>query len=44
MEKNLKIILPFLKMENLDYVPYLGIVNFINTKKEKDKRRNHKTI
>ncbi len=31
-KKNLKLILPFLKMENLEYIPYLGIVNFVNTK------------
>ena len=31
-KKNLKLILPFLKMENLEYMPYLGIVNFENTK------------
>lgn len=31
-KKNLKIILPFLKMENIEYIPYLGIVNFRNTK------------
>ncbi len=31
-KKNLKFILPFLKMENLEYMPYLGIVNFENTK------------
>ena len=31
-KKNLKLILPFLKMENLEYIPYLGIVNFKNTK------------
>ncbi|WP_288261490.1 hypothetical protein [uncultured Prochlorococcus sp.] len=31
-KKNLKLILPFLKMENLEYIPYLGIVNFENTK------------
>ena len=31
-KKYLKLILPFLKMENLEYIPYLGIVNFKNTK------------
>ena len=31
-KKNLKIIIPFLKMENLEYMPYVGIVNFENTK------------
>ena len=30
-KRNLKSILPFLKMENLEYIPYLGIANFINT-------------
>ena len=31
-KKNLNLILPFLKMKNLEYIPYMGIVNFINTK------------
>ena len=31
-KKNLKLILPFLKMESLEYTPYLGIANFKNTK------------
>ena len=31
-KNNLKLILPFLKMENLEYIPYLGKVDFINTK------------
>ncbi len=31
-KKNLKLILPFLEMENLKYIPYLGIVNFKNTR------------
>ena len=34
MEKNLKLILP-LKMENLEYMPYLGILNFENKRKNK---------
>ena len=31
-KNNLNLILPFLKMEKIDYIPYLGIVDFINTK------------